>query len=414
MGLSQEKSVITTPSGGGVDTLHVALYLDWDAQKFVDIVEELDICKRKSASLDDPAFVEFGGVTFEVLPRGRGKNFSYVLKGADFTLLLTSKDSASGTRCNGFAELGSAFLMEEGDVRAWLSVVRCLSRAGADLIEDRVSRVDACVDVSGVIVGDFVSLFNAKKMACRAVEVNPYYKNYRATGLELGGKTAVVKCRIYDKIQELKDKPDCRKAKAVADRLGGTMPESLTRCEFQLRKESLREYGVISVDEWFDRAEGIVRNLSNDWLRFLDPPETFDRRKLKSYATASAWSVVQDAFADAYDSTTKIVKRVRKKVAGCVTSLAQQALGCLKTVAAEFEATEPWQVLDYGIREMKRVLGMQTDLEVKKDLAKRIMRKDQADHENLARKVHTEFLHLAPDDYLERLRADQHGRLMIS
>jgi hypothetical protein len=70
---------------------------------------------------------------------------------------------------------------------------------------------------------------------------------------------------------------------AIAQRrFGGEMPENVTRIEFQLRRDALRNMcilghkdGIVTPEDWFKYRDAIVNYLCQNWLVITD--KDFDR-----------------------------------------------------------------------------------------------------------------------------------------
>jgi hypothetical protein len=82
----------------------------------------------------------------------------------------------------------------------------------------------------------------------------------------------------------------------LAARRWGYVPEAATRVKLQLRRTSLKRFGVDSFEDWVERRAAILANLTDEWFRFTDGP--VDPKHPERSGVLPAWSEVQRAFAD--------------------------------------------------------------------------------------------------------------------
>ena len=398
--------------------MHCALWIEWDSIEFEEIMASFERCKAKARDDCDERFVEFGGVLFEVSPRGEG-SYAFKLVSPDFTLKFNRVRSASDHLTNGFVEIGSAYLMEVGERKAWDTILNCLARGKASLVHHTVSRIDVACDFADLEVErlyEAVFGYGKHHVSTRVKHAVPYYRPDRMwtiTGAEFGAPGAPLRLKIYDKTLELLEKPNKRKADAIAARFGGRLPRKVDRFEYQIRRSRLKEFQVTTVEDWIEKQEGIVRNLTQNFVRVVDPGRrNLDRTNIEKIKTHRLWAQVQKAFGEVYDSTLKNVVRCRRKSTSInVDRLASMVHGCLKKIAAGFGCTSKDEAFEVGIREVRRKWNSETAIEVEKQLAESLMANHQPDHDSLSNKVHTEFLEWAPLDWLKRYRKNQAGDL---
>ena len=81
-------------------------------------------------------------------------------------------------------------------------------------------------------------------------------------------------------------------------------PESATRVEFELRRETLKHCGVDSVEDYFSKRAELIRYLTHDWLRFTKDKVDRENKNQSKSTTLKLWRDVQDSFAEWAGSPT--------------------------------------------------------------------------------------------------------------
>lgn len=134
--------------------------------------------------------------------------------------------------------------------------------------------------------------------------------------------------RVYDKLAELRERPDLRKEEQIAGKFGGSLPDTVTRFEFQLRRKFFRqsEIPINSVDDLRNNINTICHYLVTQWVRFADSP--VDKKNSNRAKPAEWWSRITETFSTLGDDLKKNLVRVTRKVKNA-PGLMRQALGCL-------------------------------------------------------------------------------------
>jgi hypothetical protein len=163
-----------------------------------------------------------------------------------------------------------------------------------------------------------------------------YYGDHRKpiSSFTLGSK---IQLCIYDKIKELLDTCDEVKLNLLVNEcLGGEFPEQLTRVEFRLRRDALKDFGIDTMLDLLQRERALVEYLTFDWFRLLE------NEKVKGNETRqklhSVWQQVIDLFKQYFPGVEgyrkPLDKRDRRQLRCTGESLIKQAVGCMATVAA--------------------------------------------------------------------------------
>jgi hypothetical protein len=102
-----------------------------------------------------------------------------------------------------------------------------------------------------------------------------------------------LKVRVYDKFHEANRVVE--KIAAVVQYRWGYFTATATRVEFQVRRETLKEFGIDTVDDWFSKRGAVCEYLCHDWFRLTNAP--VDRNHADRSETLPEWLTVQQAFA---------------------------------------------------------------------------------------------------------------------
>jgi hypothetical protein len=320
---------------GGVDTLHVAIYGEWEGSAWESLVSLLSESQADAQEAGEPVTLE-GPDGQRLLLKEHGHKHGifcpWSLQWDGITLDIANHPECSEHSLNVWVEIGSIALMELGHREAWGQVVGLLTTLGLRIKRAVPSRVDVCVDLPGVDVGELVSRAVDKRRIARARKWAYYENGLRWSGFQCGTD---VQCRAYDKALELRERTDPRKLEVIQEkRWGGKIPETATRVEFQLRRDPLREqFDVQSVEDLFAKLPAICVWLTQEWLRLTDDKPDRDNGNEDRTPAGAVWQKVGEAF-KAW--TGAVVAEVAKRVKRCPVPgrLMDQARGCLESVMA--------------------------------------------------------------------------------
>lgn len=245
---------------------------------------------------------------------------------------------------------GDVMLAAGGLDTLWPRVLAWLEEIGAEIVAEKVSRVDACYDVFDVPVRDFYEAFHAGRVVTRAKKSAEFgeggwkvwKRGRRVTGFTIGAAPALT---IYNKREECTDPAVL--AMLVERKWGGECPEIVTRAEFRLRSEFLREGRwlpfeqrrskcrrvkvVQTVADWIAHRVQVVEYLTHRWVRFVN--EGFDRRHTERAENASFWSIICEGIVKLWDRITGHTPAFEYSRVTDETMI-RQAIGCLSRAVA--------------------------------------------------------------------------------
>ncbi|MFN0133178.1 MAG: hypothetical protein ACKVW3_11725 [Phycisphaerales bacterium] len=360
-------------SVGGEDWLEASLYLRWNPMGWDALCDQLDAIKRDAGELGEGYVVATGlpgGGEWYVRDSGyrlgqgnRGPLMRWKLERDGIVVGLMNRRDNHPTMPNAHVRITGDVLLGDGDSRrVWDKVLSWLSELGADVVSAKLSRVDAAVDCPGEGVDELVAAFREDRYATRAKkrqecgdecwQVEGGDRSIRGVGADALRRVADAmddrkwsvhsrgravtgfyvgaepKLRVYDKALECWDL--ATRAHMIQRRWGGSDQTSALRAEFQLRREWLKEHGVDTVEDWFNKRAAVLAYLCGEWVRFLTRADRHTDRS----ETLPAWAVIAARFqewanAPRVADLAPIDKRAVKPIA-----LVKQARGCFERLAA--------------------------------------------------------------------------------
>lgn len=191
---------------------------------------------------------------------------------------------------------GLAFLIDDSAAAGWKLVVTVrallLMQAGpeaalalareaarvllADVIDERIRRLDLCADLTGFSVGEggldpYAFSIHHRTKYKDIARVEQYFRRGIRTGFMFGKSDAVA--RIYDKTEHLelglaedKAADEC----AMWTRNGWNGVDRVTRVEFQLQGRLLDELEIRSPDAALGRLDAVWAYCTHKWMRLVD------------------------------------------------------------------------------------------------------------------------------------------------
>ena len=297
---------------GGEDWLTLSLYLQHCS--FAELVGRLDRHRQAAEQHkqgDDQ--LTLADQQFLMLPIGAKAGskrsnayFRWQLQSATgFTIQLMNRESCEGAMPNAKLVATSLVLMRLGVEEVVRQAFAALEALGADIVRNKVSRVDVCCDLPDRKVEPLKTAFDAEHYVSRGrmsdehgvltefrdSDMSVYRVGSEVTSFNLG--RCDVRMRVYEKVKECKH--DIVKLQTLIDHRWGVFPYWAIRVEFQLRRGKLKELGVDSFSDWMDKRTSIVHYLTHDWFRLTDGP--VDHKHPDRTPTLRVWREVQGGMA---------------------------------------------------------------------------------------------------------------------
>ena len=366
---------------GSEDWLEWSWSIDWGSN-WVKLRRTLDQLKRRAAEnngrpedgrtdtidlLGTPAIVSPGGARLGKGIKGPFMPWRFTWQGMVF--LVADQAEQHRTRPSVVVRAdGSSCLAERAEV-LWDRAGTLIASLGGDIVKERLTRVDPCLDIPGQSIVPFLEAYREGRYITRAKDhcVN---QGNRGTTIYIG---ASPKLRIYDKLAEVMNRGGGVKlAQMVFQRWGRQTPKAAIRVEFEIGRKPLTDRGIDSVRDYFDRRQDLVHYFTHDWVRFTD--QVPDRTHTSRARLMPLWVQVQDGFQAWTGRPVGLPLEPLPKETVDVSMLIKSAAGLLMSAAArQGQAVQHADdLLRYGVPQLNRVLR---DL----DIAER-MRQKAAEH----------------------------------
>jgi hypothetical protein len=379
-------SGVDFPAVGSEDWLSVSFYVDFTHSHedgFTDLALRLDQAQAAAAStgrgkgiyatFGAPDEVRCGNYVFIAAPGGArlggsdGLRMRWRLSSQHgMSVLLANMPEQHASCPNLSIQCTSTTLMERGFGRVWELMQEYVTTLGGEIVRNRLSRVDPCVDLRDVDISELCQICNSEWFITRAkYGPNPFRVNGRASGFTVG-KTPLL-LRVYDKLLECAKDPNKYRL-YICSRFEGIEPERATRIEYQLSRTILKKYGVDSVEDWIAKRSTILQQITHQWFRLTEGP--LDRRHTERALTHPLWTQIAEAFVDVYGPSAKLELKPLPKLEVDNSRLVKQVLGVLVGVFARAE--KPITDNDKFLREVKFALK---DVIGDRDMAAEVRRK---------------------------------------
>lgn len=292
---------------GGEDWLTLSLYVrHGDFESLESRLNDAQrAAKHNRVSHDE---ILFGDGRFIVSPAGvrlgsrsKGAYYSWHLKSdIGVTILLMACESPMGDQPNASVKVPSIVLMQHSVEEIWAWVQYCFDGMGSMIVSNKLSRVDACVDLPEVNVSEFTEAFRNGWMVTRArsrteydlqLRSSSHYFGNKPTGFSIGKSPILI--RVYDKLTESKRDPT-KMALLIANRWG-RLVESATRVEIELGRQKLQSFGVDTLEDWLKLRASICKFVTTQWFRLTDGP--VDRQHADRSQRHPIWQHTIEQFA---------------------------------------------------------------------------------------------------------------------
>ena len=297
----------------GLDTLHLVYRgsFDFDWWKSADLKEKKTIAQKKK----DKPFVRMGDDIWEVSERGTGE-YAYCLMRNGWRIYVLNNDGMNSKLNQMKVEVPSTRL-RLGDL-GFVEETRMLCCQILSNFTEHIQRLDIAVDVEGFSMEDFEGLiFYGYPKKLRMINSDLTNTQFVSAGNPGKAETLMIGknplVRIYDKLKKsIKDDRDWfhtwyeQSYETILGTLGDEeQAPPITRFEFQIRSNVLKEFKVGGFEGFWEKRQGIYSYLTDNWIECkVDDPKKKSKRRLP---TADIWKFLRAVeFTDLID-----VKRER-------------------------------------------------------------------------------------------------------
>lgn len=297
----------------GLDTLHLVYQGPFNFYWWQSA--DLKAKKLMAQKKKDKPFVRFGDDIWEVSERGTSEYTYCLIRNGWRVYLLNSKGMNPGIN-QMKVEVPSARL-RVGDLE-FIEEIRILCCQILSSFSEHIQRVDIAVDVEGFGMEDFSgSIFYGYPKKMQMINSDLTNTQFVSAGNPGKAETLMIGknplLRIYDKkklaIKQDRDWFHTWYGQSYESILGALGDEDqippITRFEFQIRSNILKEFRVGGFQDFWKKRQGIYDYLTNKWIECkVDDPGKESKRRLP---TATIWKFLRNVeFAEHVD-----VKRER-------------------------------------------------------------------------------------------------------
>jgi hypothetical protein len=319
---------------GGYDGgVLVGFYGTWNPTLFSSLFSQLETARDSSENEKNNQYITLENWQFLVYPHGAndGAHYKYVIEGQGIKIYIHSNPKGGIQPIR--VRYGFEALVGRDLFQVHFALLDFLKSIGFMIEKETLSRVDLqCLFLRPV--EDFLMPVLEGKCVKRAQKMDLRMRGSRMETLTLGHQ---VQLCIYDKLQELATSRDEIKLRLLVEEcLGGEVPDHLTRVEFRLRREALKDFGIDTMTALLAKEHAIVEYLTFDWFRLLESRKV--RGHENTQKLSDVWQETIARFKEYFPSMEGYRKPLEtrdKNALRCTgKDLIHQAVGCLATMAA--------------------------------------------------------------------------------
>lgn len=273
----------------GVDSLVLSIDVYWHKKGF------LNYLKRRKAEAQLKGKEIQGAIKdkdneiiwpFTVKPHG-SRGYEWILSSKEYTLLVGNWHSPK-TKPSILAEIRSETLWLHGMEQAVKHLFHIVKSTGASFRFMKISRVDLCMDL---LLPEKIWNQNIMKYkVTRATRASQYYTHKALEGISIGKGS--IQARIYDKELEIKQQSKKFWLYNIWGMSKAPRDYKIIRVEFQLRREVIKELGLDTSDDLFEKMGDLWAYCTEKWLKFQTRPGKHHTQR----KTLAWWETVQQSF----------------------------------------------------------------------------------------------------------------------
>ncbi|MCI5158779.1 MAG: hypothetical protein D3906_10145, partial [Candidatus Electrothrix sp. AUS1_2] len=339
----------------GFDRLKYGLHVQFPKdQKFFD---ELGESKRHAQELHTSVPVSLKGFEedgWTMHTTGRSGGFTFHISRADVHVFVSVRKNFMETP-NLWIDIGSVSCWNPGYRETIDTIYRLVRAYGGKIFKNGLSEVHPCADCIGLELSD-LGIQNPDLWITRANKFHFFYDRREFTGISMKQSEGLlglsddkmidtvgslhesglsagegdISLRVYNKVLELKR--DGAKQSVFASVWGKEEYNNVpvTRVEFQLRRPVLRQLKVDTLEDLFEKIDGIWAYCVGDWAMFCETSPDRDNRHQDRAPVHPWWVVLQSIDWGSYSpvSRRRILPQKDKY------QLADQMIGCALSLAA--------------------------------------------------------------------------------
>jgi hypothetical protein len=124
----------------------------------------------------------------------------------------------------------------------------------------------------------------------RAADTHPFYRHKKLTGISIGKD--IISARLYDKPLEIQQKSNKYWMFDIWGIKEVPQGKKIIRIEFQMRREVLKELGLKTAEDLFQKIDQAWAYCTKNWLKFQDRPGLHHTQR----STFKWYEEIQDGF----------------------------------------------------------------------------------------------------------------------
>lgn len=313
----------------GLDRLKFGLYVQFDSTRFFDILTD---AKEEAQELRSQIPIRLGpdnNYDYNCHSNGRKGGYNFHLSRADVDIFISTRKDWMLTP-NVWVDIGSASCWSPGYNEVIHFVSKLLKIWDGKIIKNSVSEVHLCTDFIGLDI-ETLPLQSWNRWVTRANRLHSFSDRSRFSGITLTQtegtlnlhpetehddleevETGIrigegdIMLRIYDKVLEIKRNGSKQSLFASVWNKTEYNETHVTRVEFQLRKNVLKQFRIKSLEDLKSKQDGLWKYCTQEWARLSKDPidrknRHQDRAKLHEF-----WHLVQSV---SWGSSPPITRR---------------------------------------------------------------------------------------------------------
>jgi hypothetical protein len=261
----------------GFDTVQCAYFMELSGDCGIDFQllrekkEKIRVSKNK-----DPELISLGEVKFLIHPFGTASGYPLVISNEDFKIEMGEFNSP-----NFFVTFRSQALWRESAFTLHDKFMEWANSVGFEILQpETLSRIDYCFDYNLPEID-----FDEDCFVSRANKDSKHREDGKVQTFTFGKGDVVL--RMYDKIAEIKQQSE----KSWFYELWGGLDQDVWRIEWQVRKEVLRNYGIKTFDDLYNKLGNLLKYLSEEHDTLRQPNGDSNRSR---WPLHPLWEDVQE------------------------------------------------------------------------------------------------------------------------
>jgi hypothetical protein len=295
----------------GFDRLKIGLFVQFRSESFMD---SLDMGKAQAKEQNEQVPVSFsphGDQVYMCHATGRKGGYAYHLSRGDVHIFVSRRKDF--TTPNVWVDIGSESCWAPSYQSVLDEIKHLLTIQGGEILKDMISEVHLCTDVIGQDIEE-LPIDNGRFWITKASKFGSFFDREHLEGIQLMqvdgdlpasdtyaikegvqiGKGDIV-LRLYDKRLELKQNKSKQSLFASVWNQAEYDEQPVTRCEFQLRRNVLKQMNIHSLQDLEENKAGLWRYCCQDWARLSHFDVDRKNRHQDRALLHPFWEFIQEA-----------------------------------------------------------------------------------------------------------------------